>query len=38
MLGGSSESNLEESDESDVDTFFGDDDSEDDVQFDMEEN
>ena len=33
----SSESNLEESDDSDVDEFF-DDDSEDDVQSDMEEN
>ena len=38
MLGSSSESNLEKSDESDVDKFFGDDDSEDDVQSDMEEN
>ena len=36
--GDSSESNLEESDGSDVDEFFDDDDSEDDAQSDMEEN
>ena len=38
MLGDSSESNLEESDDRDVGKFFGDDDSEDDGQSDMEEN
>ena len=38
MLGDSSESNLEESDDSDVNEFFDDDDSEDDAQSNMEEN
>ena len=38
MLGDSSESNLEESDDSDVDEFFDDDNFEDDAQSDMEEN
>ena len=38
ILGDSSESSLEESDENDVDKFFDDGDSEDDAQSDMEEN
>ena len=38
MLGDSSESNLEEPDDSDADEFFDDDDYEDDAQSDMEEN
>ena len=38
MLGDSSESNWEESDDSDVNEFFDDDDSEGDAQSDMEEN
>ena len=38
MLGDSSESNWEESDDSDVNEFFYDDDSEGDAQSDMEEN
>ena len=38
MLGDSSECNLEEPDDSDVDEFFDDDDYEDDAQSNMEEN
>ena len=38
MHGDSSESNLEEPDDSDVDEFFDDDDYEDDAQLNMEEN
>ena len=38
LFNDSSESNLEESDDSGVDEFFNDDDSEDDVESDLEEN